>query len=45
LTVAAVPTGIKNGVSTVPCGVVSLPRRPPAGSVLLFSNEKSTPAV
>src|SRR5258708_1926397 len=27
LTVACVPTGMKAGVSTVPCGVNSLPRR------------------
>src|ERR1700730_2842154 len=44
-TAAAVPTGIKNGVSTVPCGVVSRPRRAPVGSVFATAKEKSTASV
>src|SRR5579859_1507660 len=41
-TVACVPTGMKNGVCTVPWGVVSTPRRAPVGSVFVTSNEKLT---
>src|SRR5947209_2128982 len=33
---------MKNGVSTVPCGVVSFPRRAPVASVAATSNEKFT---
>jgi hypothetical protein len=33
LTVAAVPTGMKTGVSMEPWGVVRRPRRAPVGSV------------
>jgi hypothetical protein len=40
-----VPTGMKNGVSTTPCGVVNFPRRAPVGSVLTTANEKFTPSV
>src|SRR6266550_711257 len=40
LTVAWVPTGMKKGVSTVPCGVVRRPRRASDGSVFAISNEK-----
>src|SRR6476660_5319774 len=40
LTEAWVPTGMKNGVSTEPCGVVRRPRRAPVGSVFAISNEK-----
>src|SRR5260370_24330018 len=39
-TVACVPTGRKNGVSTVPWGVVKRPRRAPDGSVFATSKEK-----
>src|SRR5260370_11647857 len=39
-TVACVPTGKKNGVSTVPWGVVRRPRRAPDGSVFATSKEK-----
>src|SRR5216684_796120 len=42
LTEACVPTGMKNGVSTVPWGVVRRPRRAPDGSVFATSNEKLT---
>ena len=42
LTEACVPTGMKKGVSTVPCGVVRRPRRAPDGSVFATSNEKFT---
>ena len=39
-TVAAVPTGMKAGVSITPCGVVSRPSRAPLGSVASTSNLK-----
>src|SRR5882757_17491 len=42
LTEACVPTGMKNGVSTAPCGVVRRPRRAPLGSVFATSKEKLT---
>src|SRR5271168_3524978 len=42
LTLACVPTGIKNGVCTTPCGVFKTPRRAPVGSVFVTSNEKLT---
>jgi hypothetical protein len=45
LTVAAVPTGMNAGVSNAPCGVVSVPRRAPVGSVSETSNENFTPQV
>jgi hypothetical protein len=40
--VAAVPTGKNAGVSIMPCGVFSLPRRAVVGSVFSISNEKLT---
>jgi len=45
LTVAAVPTGMKAGVSIAPCGVVRSPRRAPLGSACKTSNEKLTASV
>src|SRR5271156_1551868 len=44
-TVACVPTGIKNGVCTAPCGVLKTPRRAPVGSVFVTSNERLTSSV
>src|SRR5258708_16273110 len=44
-TVAAVPTGMKAGVSIVPCGVAKRPRRAPPASVFATWNEKFTPSV
>src|SRR5260370_38186240 len=45
LTVACVPTGMKNGVSTVPCGVVRRPRRAPGGALFVKANDKLTKRV
>jgi hypothetical protein len=42
LTLACVPTGIKNGVCTAPCGVCKTPRRAPVGSFFVTSKEKLT---
>jgi hypothetical protein len=36
---------MNTGVSIVPCGVVSRPRRAPVESVLTTSNEEFTPSV
>src|SRR2546422_597657 len=41
--VAAVPTGMKTGVSITPCGVVRRPRRAPLGSVFRTSKRKLIP--
>src|ERR1035441_10315805 len=40
LTVAAVPTGMKTGVWTTPCGRCNAARRPPVDAVELISNFK-----
>jgi hypothetical protein len=42
LTVACVPTGMKKGVCTAPCGVFKTPRRAPVGSLFATSKEKLT---
>src|SRR5260370_3403745 len=42
LTEACVPAGMKNGVWTVPCGVVRRQRRAPVGSLFDTTNDKLT---